>query len=111
MLLRHIVGRVFASACLVFSMNFPTPVYLSSGVSTVGFGRNFMCLYRCAVWVGLIGLSCGLQEEPVILMYLRRRDLAKALKFWNICACRCVGGRWAVGAKVSPLSSSCTEVM
>ena len=43
----HIRGRLSVSSCLVCSIyisSFPTPVYLSKGVSVWGLGRNFMCL-------------------------------------------------------------------
>ena len=41
------VGRLFANSCFVASMyvsSLSTPVYLSSGVSMTGLGKNFIGL-------------------------------------------------------------------
>ena len=50
--------------------------------------------------------SCGLRLERVTLMYLRRSDLAKLSKLCSTRRRSAVGGRWAVGEKVRPLSSN-----
>ena len=54
--------------------------YISLVVSQWWALVEISCVYRCEVVIGLVGCSCGLQEEPVTLMHLSLSDLVKVLK-------------------------------
>ena len=91
----HIVGRLSSISCFVSSMYFSRcaiPVYLCCGVSIVGGGKNFMCLYTLEVMVGVVALWCCFWLVQCALLYFSLRDLANSSKLRRICRCRSRGG-------------------